>query len=1169
MANAPWGVVLRHVRQIVAAEDQPQATDAELLQAFIARRDEAAFTALVRRHGPMVLGVCRHLLHHQQDAEDAFQATFLILARQVATLRNRQALTGWLHGVAYRTCQSLKRAAARRRKHEGQVRTIPPQTPVAELAWREVQAALEQEIARLPEKYRTVFVLCCQEGRSRAEAAHQLGLKEGTVCSRLDHARKRLQQRLSRQGISLAAVLSAVALARDAGAAAVPAFLRQTTVQAALAYANGQTAAGAASAGVAALVEGVTRTMLATKLKMLTACVLVAGVIATGAGLLAHQTLTTRPPERPQDGQTNVSAHIDRPGLKETAQPRTDRYGDPLPDEAIARLGTARLRHPYVRLLRFSPDGKTLVAHGWEGGRTWDVATGKEIRFFSVGSDWQQASLSQDGKLLATSDQSGVLLREVESGKEVCRFGSGPYSQIRLSPDGRILAGQHVNPRRLELWDVANGRQLHAWQGDDQPFSFLDFLNDGKTLISGRSPYITTPVHPDNKFHLWEVATGKERRQFSVGAGNLRDVTLSPDGSLLAFGFFDTMPTNRIAIWDVAGGKKVREIVGTAKKPLWAGQLYFAAFAFTPDGKTLVAGGIDETLIAYDLMTGAEVRRFGQEIVNPQALTISPEGKTLAVGLPGSAIRLLDLATGKDHLPGNEHLLSVHQMAVTPDARTVVTASGGSLLFWDAATGQLRCRPQAHLDWVQALRMSGDGQSLVTSAADRSYRNSALQVWDVTSGKERRRFPVNEMGGAQPLAVTPDGQTAALAAAGGTVVAIDLTTGQERQRLKGQAEFLSGAAFAPDSRTLTVWGNDDIIHRWDVTTGREVGTFSVLAAIRQAAPGDPGVPLPAKPGRAPVLVDAASVSSDGRFIAVVTQRTAGSVAAGAIAVATNQAGVVTIHELATGRLLRTLADLPSYTRTVALSPDGRTLAWGDYRRPLIHLVEVATGRERHQFTGHRGGISCLAFSADGRTLVSGGEDTTAIVWDLTGRLGAKGTWGKPLSPAELDACWADLDGADAACAYQTIRRLAGIPDQAASYLGKQLRPVPAPDAKHVAGLIADLDSPQFRVRENAMKELEKLGEVAADACRKALTGQQSPEVRRRLETLLDKQAEAERNPPSERLRMVRALEVLEGCGTPEARHLLTKLAAGESAASLTQRAKEALQRGHATTTARP
>jgi hypothetical protein len=190
-------------------------------------------------------------------------------------------------------------------------------------------------------------------------------------------------------------------------------------------------------------------------------------------------------------------------------------------------------------------------------------------------------------------------------------------------------------------------------------------------------------------------------------------------------------------------------------------------------------------------------------------------------------------------------------------------------------------------------------------------------------------------------------------------------------------------------------------------------------------------------------------------------------------------------------------------------------------------------------------------------LISGSNDTTALVWDLTGQRGAKA---RAIAPEDLDACWSDLASDDATRAFETIRRLAASPSEAIPYLREHLKPVPAVDQKRLVRLIADLDSNQFAVRENATKELEKLGELAAPACRKALEQKPSVEARRRLEALLEKQSQEWQNPSSERLQTLRAIEVLEHIATAEAKQVLSSLAKGAPEARLTQEAKASLER---------
>jgi RNA polymerase sigma factor (sigma-70 family) len=285
MATAELGTLLCHIRQLAAAR-AADWTDHQLVDTFAARRDEAAFTTLVARHGPMVLRVCRRVLQHVQDAEDAFQATFLVLAKNIASIRQREALAGWLHRVAYNTALKAKRSAARRRTHEARLRT-QESGPTPGLEWAEVQAALDEEIEGLPERQRRAFVLCVLQSKSVPEAAAELGCKQGTVSSWVARARRQLRQRLANRGIQLATLLAALAVAEGAGRATVPAPLARATIRFGLLVAAGGPTA-AIPAHVAALAAGVTTAMFATRAKMIAAVLLAAGLIA-GAGALARQ----------------------------------------------------------------------------------------------------------------------------------------------------------------------------------------------------------------------------------------------------------------------------------------------------------------------------------------------------------------------------------------------------------------------------------------------------------------------------------------------------------------------------------------------------------------------------------------------------------------------------------------------------------------------------------------------------------------------------------------------------------------------------------------------------------------------------------------------------------------------------------------------------------------
>jgi RNA polymerase sigma factor (sigma-70 family) len=277
-----------------------EAADRQLLQRFVTAQDQAAFAALVRRHGPMVLGVCRRLLSDAHEAEDAFQATFLVLVHKARSVRRPERLGPWLHGVACRVAAQA-RDAARRRARQREAANMPDSDPTVETVWRELRGVLDEELGRLAEKYRAPLVLHYLEGKSTEEVARQLGCARGTVLSRLARGRDRLRDRLVRRGVTLTVWGLALALAEKAAPAAVPAALAEGTVQ--------EAAAGVVPAAVAALTRGVLRAMLLSKLRV-AGVVLLAVAAVAGIGVGARLALADNPAAAGKDGDSKDEEKI-------------------------------------------------------------------------------------------------------------------------------------------------------------------------------------------------------------------------------------------------------------------------------------------------------------------------------------------------------------------------------------------------------------------------------------------------------------------------------------------------------------------------------------------------------------------------------------------------------------------------------------------------------------------------------------------------------------------------------------------------------------------------------------------------------------------------------------------------------------------------------------------
>ena len=1119
MDNASLSAVLRQVRKLAGAQGSEGRSDSELLDAFLSRQDATAFAALVQRHGPMVLNVCHRVLHQREDAEDAFQATFLILARKAASVRKRPALASWLYGAASRMALSIKRAAARRRSHEGRARAMTPTNPCADLAWREVQVVLEEEIQKLAEKYRTVFVLCCLESKPRAEVARLLGLKEGTVSSRLDHARKHLQGRLARRGVTLSGVLAAAALTPTVGRAVPPALLA-TTVRGAAASAAGT--AGAVSARVAALVAGGLRTTPTNT--VVATLVLALALVAGGTGLILGQTSTTTPP----DESLLQQPHTEPQEPAAQKQPRADRYGDALPSGALARIGTARWwrgkdwqGYPVV----YAPDGRSLICGDrGTGVRILDAATGKELRHIErQGEPVSCFALSPDGKTIITGSRSSPLLRQwdVSTGKELRQIPTGDKetSVLAFAPNGKTLAavtGQIV----IRLWDVATWKETHQLRGHSAWIGWLAFSPDGKTLFSGGG--IT------HAMRWWDVGTGQEVSRLDLKSEHNWETTLSPDGKRLAALVF---PGAVLHLWDATtGGEIARTALG--KEGGWS------CLCFSPDSEILACaagtGRWGNQTLFFAAATGRELRSWG-DVSYTNRMAFSPDGKILAQAQRG-VIRLRDAVTGKPlvRTPLPDYVLSVR---FTPDERTLLTSCwGGQTGTWQPFSGEPRSvlngPPEGfagRADMILGTALSTDGKR----AALVDVRG-VLHVWDPATGKFWCRISEPPVGTDQ-ADFSPDGKVLVVKHVDHVIRLWDTTTGKMRCSLPrfGTTRFPHPHAFSADGRVVaTAPGSQDksVIRLWDTGTGKELGELAWEDTTRPTC---------------------LAFSPTGKYlVAAHTSRDPLEPGGGSDGIG------LRLWDLAARRELRRFHTPPAEIRTLAISPDGKTLAAG--ANDTVLLWELASGQARGRFPGHQEWVWSLAFSPSGRLLASGSWDHTALVWDVTGVCPDGQMLSLTPQPDEIGRLWTELGSSDGVRAYRALWMMVAAARPSVSFLAERLRPEQPVEDARLKRLIAELDSEQFQNRTWASQELEELGELAETALRKALAGTQSLEVRRRVDDLLHK-VETRTLSPKQLLNL-RALEVLEQIGTPEARRVLQDLAEGAPEARLTQEAKASLER---------
>jgi RNA polymerase sigma factor (sigma-70 family) len=608
MAAAALKRVARCLRRLTLARDGGGLTDGQLLECFLAAGEQAAFTALVRRHGPLVLGVCRRVLGHTQDAEDAFQATFLVLARKAAALARPDLLGPWLYAVAYRTARKARAAAGRRRAVERQVAQMPERPGRAEECGHDLRPVLDAELSRLPEKYRIPVVLCELEGKSKREAARALGVPEGTVSSRLARARKLLRARLLRRGLALSSGTLALALSAEAASASVPAALALSTSKAAASLAAGGAATTAVAARVAALAEGVLRTMSLNRLKFVAALLFLLAAVGVGVGLWPG-----RVPAAPR-----ASTHRAVP-----------RQGDKGPGRKAPQWQeVASLTCSVPGAVAFSPDGKKLAAAG-NGVLLWDAATGKALDGLKEGVGdlgLYALAFSPDGKLLAAGGPDGlVAVLDVRTGNVISSVqghGGAAVRSVAFSPDGKTLASAGED-NVARLWDLARRKERASLEGHTDKLYAVAFAPDGKVVATGGL---------DGTVRLWEAGTGKERASLAGHTARIDCLAFAPDGKTLASGSAD----GTLKLWDPVTGK--------LQATLKADRGRVDAAAFAPDGRTLAATGyevkdkqVTAVVTLWDPATGKKRTSLRAEMGLPTGISFSPSGTRLALG--GFAVR--------------------------------------------------------------------------------------------------------------------------------------------------------------------------------------------------------------------------------------------------------------------------------------------------------------------------------------------------------------------------------------------------------------------------------------------------------------------------------------------------------------------------------------------------
>jgi WD40 repeat protein len=822
--------------------------------------------------------------------------------------------------------------------------------------------------------------------------------------------------------------------------------------------------------------------------------------------------------------------------------PRADRQGDPLPAGALVRLGTLRWRAgSEVESLAYTPDGKTLMAASTYGVCLFDTATGKLTRRLPCVCHYGGIALSPDGKRLLTYGYSTsrhgniihikrpVEIWELPDGRKTLEDDRENVQWIGWSAEGRALA-LYLGKGHVLLRELESGREQRFTARDLPPI--VQGLTSCAYAAGGR---LLAVPNRGGVIHVWDVVTGVERRALKAKDTCIVHMALSADGLSLAVATESPAIRHTVQLWDVAAGKAT-DVVDAEPK-------YFRAVALSPDGKVLAAIG-------------------------------------------GGEVRFWDVATGRGRgLIGGGGWAFARAAAFSPDGRTLATAQDhcSTVHLWDTATGALKSEPAGHAGWPGEVAFSPDGRWVATTGG----LDGTIYVWDPQTGAPLVR--VCRRGWVRACAFSADGRLLFSCWTGDKLVFSDAATGRELHTVGLGAPGLSGLHMCLSDDRRTVVALSDPLRRhaelrvagWDTATRKQLfgrwcscgehfgiavsADTKVLAMpqgggpppwshapgsgpirLEELATGEQLLSLPAPEGQTRPL----AFSPDGRLLVTCTFGPRQRIATGGRP--GENVETLRVWELASAT--EVLAWPTVSNCRVAFSPDSRVLALSAPARQIL-LWDLRRGRELRRIGGFDADVTSLAFSPDGRRLVSGLSDSTLLVWDVTATRPAPGAGG--IDAAGAARAWADL-AADALRAFAARGALVDSPEMAVPLLREHLKPAPSVDARRLQTLLAELDSDQFGVREEARKGLQAMGELAAPALRQALDQKPSPEARRRIRGLLEKLHGPVTQ--TETLRALRAMAVLEDIATPQARDVLEDLARGTPEARLTQAAKESLTR---------
>jgi RNA polymerase sigma factor (sigma-70 family) len=906
---------------------------------------------------------------------------FLVLSRGAKSIRRPATLAAWLHRTARQVALKYRLSEARRRQREARsLLAAPPRVvkdPLDELSVRELVMIFDEEVQRLPERFRLPLILCCLEGCTQEEAARRLGWTPGSVKGRLERGRQCLHARLVRRGVSLSAAMVALeALRGGAPAAGTTAAFVTATTRAALLFAAGpNTAECSVAREVAAMAETWIQSTTIHRMKLVLALLLLAGVLTAGIAAVAPPQPDGKPPaEKAARGEE-----------KEADRPRVflDRHGDPLPAGAVARLGTIRWRTDgEIEALTFAPDGKTVIAGTRSGIYLFDQGGKplKHIQTLHVG--FHAFSFSPDGRRVAgrIHEREGdrflwngkeVQVWDTVTGRKTQRYKVERRAMLLWPAEGELMSAR-TDRGTLVFRDLATGKERRGEMKDDR-LPDMD-LQWGSFAFSPRAKLLALPFN--GTLHIWDVSTGKKRWTLKPKERFGFRLGLSPDGRWLAY-LSKSGPRDdkrRIQLWDLTTSKATHTVTATVAP--WG----TIDFSFSPDSKKLIAFGGSE-LLFYEVSSGRECARSQ----NPMAVRIcmcafSRDGKSLAtVGFQNTTIQLWDVATTTPKPAFAGHVDTPSKIDFFPDGRRVLSAGflSGRQKLWQLQTG--KPLPLVPDELIDSFTFATDGRMVFYLREDPKDKATAqsecsLRFADAATGRVVHTVKVGEPAPRgddflqwSDLRLSSDGKTLL---AGGLCstnegnprlfIGWDVATRKQLFRRLGLP--MSWEALSPDLK----W-------RAFVPQPERIGAERLSVRIENLVTGEPLVTLPNIKGGSRVL----TFSPDARLLATDTDTTDpkgqsrwwGPKPDGS---------TLRLWEVETATEALILPSEDAFGLSVAFSQDRRLLAFAGRSQTII-VWDLWRGKEWQRFSGFDAEAATLAFSPDGKHLVSGLTNSTLLV----------------------------------------------------------------------------------------------------------------------------------------------------------------------------------------------